>query len=247
MSMMALPAFAVTPAQEVIERPFAAALPTYTLAAAPTASFEWFPSFPRVGEPFTLVSTSSDLASPIVAFAWDTSDNGPFGEFKVGGPAASATFSTPADHVARLRVTSADHLSSIAARTIQMRQPATGILQPFPTVRISGRPLASGVKLNTLTVKAPPKALIKVTCRGHGCPTRAVTRVAVSSRGLAVAVAFRRFERFLPAGATLEIRVSKGASIGAYTRFSVRRRRLPLRVDSCLEPSGLRPIACPSV
>ena len=53
-----------------------------------------------------------------------------------------------------------------------MRQPATGILQPFPTVRISGRPLASGVKLSTLTVKAPPKALIKVTCRGHGCPTR---------------------------------------------------------------------------
>jgi hypothetical protein len=95
-------------------------------------------------------------------------------------------------------------------------------------------------------VKAPTGATIKIACRGRGCPAHAAERRAAAARGHAVAVPFRRFERFLPAGVTLEIRVSKGASIGAYTRFAVRHRRLPLRVDSCLDPSGVRPIACPS-
>src|SRR5256885_4305464 len=91
---------------------------TYKLSAAPVASFRWFPSSPRLGERFSLVSTSSDLTSPIVAFAWDVADNGPFGAFLPGGPTASAVFSTPADHVVRLRVTAADSLYSVAAETI---------------------------------------------------------------------------------------------------------------------------------
>jgi len=245
--MIVLGASSAVSAGVVIERPLLAeAAPDYRLTAAPTASFDWFPSFPRVGAQFTLVSTSSDLVSPIVTFAWDTSDNGSFGEFQPGGASTSAAFTTPGSHVVRLRVTSADHLSSTASETIQMHPPATGVLRPFPTVLILGRPFASGVKVRLLAVKAPAAAAIKITCRGRGCPVHATARLGVSRGGHAVPVPFRRFDRFLPAGVTLEIRVSKGASIGAYTRFLVRRRRLPLRVDSCLAPSGLRPIACPS-
>lgn len=244
--MMVLGASSTAPVGIVIEPPLAAGAPTYTLTAAPTASFDWFPSSPGVGERFTLVSTSSDLVSPIVAFAWDTSDNGTFGEFHAGGSSTSAVFATPGSHVLRLRVMSADHLSSTAAETIQMRQPAAGVLRPFPTVRIFGRPFASGVKISVLAVKAPAKAAIKITCRGRGCPVHAARRLGVSRGRHAVAVPFRRFERFLRAGVSLQIRVSKGASIGAYTRFVVRRHRLPLRIDSCLDRSGVRPIACPS-
>lgn len=242
--MLALANAAVLAAAAITAPPASPA--AYSLAVRPTAAFAWFPASPHVGERVTLVSTSSDLASPIVGFAWDLSDNGPFGEFQAGGPATSTSFTTPASHTVRLRVTAADHLSSIAAETIVMSPPAAGVLRPFPTVRIAGRPFPLGVRVSALSVKAPTGATITIACRGRGCPARAAKRTAVSAGGRALAVAFRGFERFLPAGVKLEIRVSKGASIGAYTRFAVRRHRLPLRVDSCLDPSGVRPIACPS-
>jgi hypothetical protein len=45
---------------------------------------------------------------------------------------------------------------------------------------------------------------------------------------------------------TLEIRVSKPGEIGKYTRFRLRRGRLPERVDMCLDPAGIKPLVCPS-
>jgi hypothetical protein len=53
-------------------------------------------------------------------------------------------------------------------------------------------------------------------------------------------------EGVFPAGAILEVRVSRPGTIGAYTRFHVRRRKLPVRSDSCLDARGVKPIACPS-
>ena len=214
---------------------------TYKLSAPPVASFRWFPSSPRVGEKFSLVSTSSDPTSPIVAFAWDTSDNGPFGPFQPGGPTTSALFSTPADHVVRLRVTAADHLSTVAAATIHMSAPPQSVLQPFPTVRIVGRFVRGGIRLSILRVKAPAEARIKVNCRGRGCPVKAQRRTATAS-----AVRFRAFQRFLRTGVSLTVRVSKDAKIGAYTSFAVRRGKLPVRSDACLDPAGVKPIPCPS-
>jgi len=60
----------------------------YNLKAYPLASFVWFPAFPGPGESISLVSTSTDLTSPITAYAWDLADNGPFGAFNDGGPVA---------------------------------------------------------------------------------------------------------------------------------------------------------------
>jgi hypothetical protein len=232
--------FGVVPAG--LAEPFrATSAATYNLSAPPVSSFQWFPAFPRVGERFSLVSTSTDLVSPISTYAWDVADDGPFGAFQAGGPAATATFSTPANHVVRLRVTSADHLSAIASETIRMGSPPPGVLQPFPTVRISGRLVRSGIRLSVVRVRAPAHARIMVTCRGRGCPTRSQARTAAARP-----TSFRKFERFLPARVSLVIRVSKGASIGAYTLFAVRRGKLPVRRDSCLAPTGTKPIACPS-
>ena len=56
---------------------------------------------------------------------------------------------------------------------------------------------------------------------------------------------FRRFERQLPPGVTLEVRVSKPGEIGKYTRLAIRRGKLPERVDMCLAPSGANPLVCP--
>ena len=57
---------------------------------------------------------------------------------------------------------------------------------------------------------------------------------------------FHGFQRRLGAGVKLEVRVSQRAKVGAYTMFQVRRRRIPVRRDTCLDPAGVRPMACPS-
>ena len=218
----------------------------YNLKAYPLASFTWFPRFPHTGEAISLVSTSKGVTSPIVAYAWDVADNGPFGPFITGRQLTTTMFATPASHQVRLRVTSADGASSIAVQTIQMSTPPPGVLFPFPIVRIVGTVFHSRVKLKQLAVKAPAGALINITCQGHRCPVRSARRPAATRGARAVWARFHPFERLLAAGAVLEIRVSRNAEVGAYTRFAVRRSRLPVRADSCLDPAGVKPVACPS-
>ena len=207
----------------------------------------WSPQLPHIGDPITLTSTSSEVGSRITGYAWDFADNGPFGAFETGGPVASASFATPAPHVVRLRVTANNGLSSIAAKTITMTPPpaSAGVMYPFPIVRIRGRDFRDRVKITQLAVKAPLGARIKVTCNSRRCPARSASRMAASKRGQAAWVTFQRFKRSLPAGVTLEVRVSRNGEIGSYTRFHVRRRKLPVRADSCLDPAGVKPIACP--
>jgi hypothetical protein len=213
----------------------------------PVASFHWFPSAPNTGEAISLVSTSTDATSPIIGFAWSVAGDGVF----AGGPSALTTsFSTPGAHVVLLRVTDASGRSSVAAETIPVTSPAPTLMQPFPVVRIAGSENASGVKVGLLTVQAPVGATVSVSCRGRGCPARSQNVVATSGRSKStkgmVLIALRRFERTLRAGTVLEIRVSKSGKIGKYTRFAVRRGKLPARVDTCLSPAGVKPIVCPS-
>lgn len=217
----------------------------YNLVGYPHASFTWFPAFPQVGQTILLVSTSTDRTSPIVAYAWDVSDDGPFGVLRQGGPSATASFFTPATHAVRLRVTARDGLSTTVTEPIQMGPAPADVMSPFPNVRIFGRLLRSGVKLSLLSIRAPAQAWIAVSCDGRGCPARSAGRAAASRAGRPTWTNFGPFERFLTPGVTLEVRVSKQGEIGAFTRFTVRRHRLPLRTDSCLAPVTLVAMACP--
>jgi hypothetical protein len=121
-------------------------------------------------------------------------------------------------------------------------------MQPFPIVRIAGFDTSFGVQLRLLTAQAPVGARVSLICRGRGCPIKQEIRVVASSRGKSgvVLLAFRRFERALRAGIVLQIRIWKPGQIGKYTSFTIRRRKLPVRVDTCLEPADSKPIACPS-
>jgi Bacterial Ig-like domain len=209
----------------------------------PAASFTWFPSAPMTGEGVSLVSTTTDSASPITALAWALTGNG---AFQLGGPLERTSFSTPGAHVVRLRATAADGLSSLATETIQVERLPPTLMEPFPIVRVVGTDTATGVKLRLLTVQAPAGALITVDCKGRGCPVRSERRLARSSGARVPPVAFRRFDGFLRAGLRIDIRVFKPGEIGKYTRFVIRRRRLPRRVDECLDPAaGIKPMACP--
>ena len=213
----------------------------------PAASFSWFPSGPQTGQSILLVSSSTDTRSPITAFAWAVTSSG---AFQPGGPVLTTSFSTPGNHVVRLRVTDADGLSSVASETIPVTSPPLTLMQPFPIVRIAGSETSSGVHLGLLTVQAPVGALVVVACRGRGCPTTSESKVAASIRSKSkagtVTLAFRRFERSLRAGVILEIQVSKPGEIGKYTGFRIRRGKLPVRVDACLGPTDSKPMPCPS-
>jgi hypothetical protein len=212
-------------------------------ASPPAASFSWFPSNPSVGESVSLVSSSTDAASPITAFAWDLAG---VGAFAGGGPGVSTSFTTPGSHLVRLRVTDANGLSSVASEAIPVSARTLPLMRPFPVVRITSVETRSGVRLRLLGVSAAPGTPITVRCRGRGCPVKSQSHIAAAGKGGRPFVVFRRFQRTLVAGVVLEISITKPAEIGKYTRLVVRRGRLPLRFDACLAGTATKPIVCPS-
>ncbi len=235
-----------SPPTGVTEPPSSVTPSAAPLAPPPlAASFSWFPSAPEVGQSVSLVSTSTDLASPITAFAWALTGGG---AFHAGGPLLTTSFSTPGAHVVRLRVTDANGRSNVATETIQVVSASAVLMQPFPIVRFAGSETSAGVHLRLLTVQTPVGARVTVSCSGRGCPTKSEGQIALSRTRNAgtVVVRFRRFERSLRAGVILEIRISKRGEIGKFTRFAVRRGKLPERVDMCLDAVGVSPLACPS-
>ena len=162
------------------------------------------------------------------------------------GEAIGTSFSTPGDHLVRLRVTDANGLSSVATETIPVTSPVLPLMQPFPIGADPDDRYRCGVRLRLLAVQAPAGARITVKCSGRGCPVRSQGPMTASSKAQAASVQFRKFERLLPAGVVLEVRVFKPGETGKYTRFAIRRGRLPSRLDTCLGPAGGRPIGCPS-
>jgi hypothetical protein len=217
--------------------------PAEPALAAPAASFVWFPTMPHTGEQVSLVSTSTDVTSPIVATAWDLAGEG--GAFTEGGAVGSTTFTTPGSHVVELRVTAADGSSSMASEAIQVTTPPLEQMLPFPVVRIVGSLTRSRTKIQLLSADAPPGTQVTLRCRGRRCPASyqfaSIPVAAIDT----VTVDFPLFERALPDGTVLELRVFREGAIGKYTRFVMRARKPPLRVDACLDAAQPAPVSCP--
>jgi hypothetical protein len=222
------------------------AAPTPAGPTPPVASFTWLPATPTVGQSVSFVSKSTDVSSPITAFGWDMAGNGPFAP---GGALTTATFATAGAHTVRLQVSDALGQSSTVAETVNVAPRTLTLMQPFPIVRIAGAETARGARIKLLSVQAPPTAKVAVTCKGRGCRTKTETRVVTASskrRAGAITLAFPRFQRALGAGAVLQIRITRNGQIGKFTSFTIRRRKLPVRVDECLRPPSARPSPCPS-
>jgi major membrane immunogen (membrane-anchored lipoprotein) len=233
----------VSATKTFVVNPPAAAAVAVKPPGAPVASFSWFPSAPRVGESVSLVSSSTDAGSPIVSFAWDVAGTG---AFAAGGSGMSTTFSTQGNHVVQLRVTDANGVSAVSTQTIPVGAAPLTLMQPFPVVRITSSATRSGVRLTLLGVLASPGSRITVQCKGRACPAKAQSHIAAAHKPRTLFVEFRRFQRPLAAGVTLEIRVSKPGAIGKYTRFVVRRGKRPVRFDACLAGTAVKPIGCPT-
>jgi hypothetical protein len=131
--------------------------------------------------------------------------------------------------------------------SVAARPPSHLLMAPFPVVRIAGVALPGGLKLRLLKVQqAPAGALVRVRCRGRGCPPATVRRMTVAGPHGVRAMVFGSFERYLRPGAMLQVFISKPGEIGKYTRLRVRRGKLPDRLDLCLDPTGVKPLACPA-
>jgi hypothetical protein len=106
-------------------------------------------------------------------------------------------------------------------------------------VRIKGYFRPGGVRVTLLSVSGPRSAHVDVRCSGRGCPVPELSRTGAPAR-------LRMFERFLPTGIVLQVRVTSSGRIGKYASFVIRARSAPLRTDLCLMPGQARPKACPS-
>jgi hypothetical protein len=113
-------------------------------------------------------------------------------------------------------------------------------LRPFPIVRIRGYATSAGTHVTLLSVRAPRSARVRATCVGRGCHDIAPVVLAPPGR-------LRAFERFLPAGTLLQIRVTAASTVGKYTSFRIRARHAPRRVDRCLVPGRWAPAHCPAL
>jgi PKD domain len=230
--------------------------------ALPVAAFAWLPSTPHAGEQATLISESTDAGAPIRALEWSI---GGGEHFSPGGPVLTTTFAAAGSYIVRLRVRDTAGDTSVASHTITVSSAGLPTMQPFPVVRIVGRLTGSGARITLLSVQAPSGALVTVTCRGSSCPARKFSHIAAASKrkkkkkkkqkqqqqetrraGGGFLLTFPRLARSLHAGVVLEVRVTKAGQIGKYTRFLIRRGRVPLRSDRCLWSASSKPAECPA-
>src|SRR3954453_11353529 len=146
---------------------------------------------------------------------------------------------------------------SVTTAPSASKAPPPTLMRPFPVVRIRGYFARNGARITLLAVRGPRSAQISVRCLGLGCPVATLALPSAPAR----LHPFQRFlppappapppplppfERFLPAGRRLEIRVAKPGRIGKYASFVIRAHRAPMRSDRCLLPGRSRPTRCPA-
>jgi PKD domain len=220
----------------------------------PIASIARFPDEPHTGEPVTFFSTSIDQDGAIGSQAWDLDSDGKFDDGK--NTLASRAFTTAGVYTVRMQVADNSGASHEATHTFAVTDPPPALtasqagparlMSPFPIVRLAGDVRRRGIRVRLLTVQAPVRAKVKITCRGSGCPFRSRSRTVGASKRDASPLRFRQFRtRLLRPGASVQVFVTSRNAIGKYTRFSVRRGKPPSRRDRCLAPGRTAPMTCP--
>jgi hypothetical protein len=115
------------------------------------------------------------------------------------------------------------------------------LISPFPVIRLRGRVDRNGAFITLLRVQAPKGSKVSVFCKGKSCPLR--WKSVITTTGI---VRSRPFERRLRVGTTLTIYVTKAGFTGKYTRFKIRKKKAPTRIDRCARSMGGPPVSCAS-
>ncbi len=210
----------------------------------PVVRFAVSPSRPTVGQQTSFQSFAYDPDGSVAAQRWDLDGDGDFDE-DVTGPSAFTTFTTPGERVVRLQVR--DNEGALQTATVDVdvrpaevvRPSALGLLTPFPIIRLAGSVAVRGTHVRLLEVRAPRRSLVTVRCDGPNCPDKPLRKRAKGKR-----LRFLAMQRLLKPDATVSVAVSKSGAIGKFTRWKIRRMKVPKRTDRCLWPGGRR-ARCP--
>jgi hypothetical protein len=228
----------------------------------PSADFMWNPFRPIAGDWVYLVSTSTDFEGPLAALSWDLDGDGRFGDGSARW--VRQPFTRAGAYDIGLRVTdSDDDPNTVRTRIVVLgaeseppdgtgtpgREPSGGSrerrawrlrpMSPFPVVRIAGTVLPRGARIRILSVRAPRGSLLRMRCKGKGCPVGSVATTSTTR-----VVRFPQCERRLRAGVRLKLFVRQVNRIGKDTSFLIRAGAPAKRVDLCLFP-GRAPRRCP--
>lgn len=114
------------------------------------------------------------------------------------------------------------------------------LLSPFPRIVIAGLVSRGGAELTEFTVRGPRGALVRVRCRGRGCPYKS-RRVVMRQRRVRI----HSLERAWGGGPVLEVTVTRRGFIGKFSRFRFRAANVPRRQDLCIAPGSAKPRRCP--
>jgi hypothetical protein len=236
-------------------------LPTAPVQAPPKVTSIAIAGQAVIGGTLTAQATATGSPAPSLGYAWLRCPADPASPCQpIAGATNAAYLIQPAD-AAQTLVASATATNPAGADTARsaptaaVPEPVTGgafeqlgavlaapsvsrplYLRPFPVVRIRGLLVDGGAKVTLLRVTAPQGSSVRVRCRRSGCPLR--------RRTLGVG-RIRAFERFLPAGVRITLRVAKPGFIGKHVRILIRDGRPPARRDSCLLPGRKRAVTCP--
>jgi hypothetical protein len=224
-----------------------------------SASFTYSPPTPFAGDVvvFSSNAVATGTNNRVVLEQWDLDADGSFDDD--AGRTAALSFPAAGAYAVSLRAFDRDSNSDVTSQTVTVSDrplsppppappPAPpSVISPFPVVRLSGTISARGTRVRRFTVDAPPSVTIAILCRGRGCPLRRQTRSAPVSAEAASVTWLRRFRhRLLRVGVVLKVFVTRPGSIGKYTRFRIRRGRLPARLDRCVMSSTTEPVPCPA-
>ena len=218
----------------------------------PTAAFSVEPAAPVAGDIVTLTSHSADPEGPVTE-TWDLDGDGTFGD--ATGPVATTSFAAGA-HVVGLRVVDGDEAQDVATQELTVAAPVSvpplaQLLTPFPVVRIVGTAEADGTDVRLITITGPPGATVVLRCRSRSCPfTRRVQPLAAAPRGAGPpGTRTLRVVTFaggpLTPGTWIQVFVIDALRTGKYTRFIMRPRRAPARIDRCTALGREIVVDCP--
>jgi hypothetical protein len=219
----------------------------------PTAAFSVEPGAPVAGEIVTLTSHSADPEGP-VAETWDLNGDGAFDD--AAGPVATVSLAA-GPHVVGLRVVDGDQAQDVATEVVTVAAPASAIaaplaqlLTPFPVVRIVGAAEADGTDVRLITITGPPGARVVLRCRRRSCPFGRRVQPLLGARGAVRGTATLRVVTFaggpLTPGTWIQVFVIDPLRTGKYTRFIMRPRRPPARIDRCTAPGREIVVSCPA-
>jgi hypothetical protein len=211
--------------------------PTRTPTPTPTPTRTATPTPTRTPTPTaTPVKTTTPAISPTpVATATPTAT--PPSDF-TSADAPPAGGQPSGDPIAQPVAQPSPATTQNAQRTAAKKKAKPKMIQPYPTVRISGRLTKSGADVVLLTVRAPRGVRITLTCEGASCPLREVAQATSLFH-------IQQFERELRAGTRLTITVTKPNSITKVTSITIRKGKGPARSDKCQLPGETKLITCP--